>query len=442
MIVEERGVRRLITKGAPEDIFAVATQYQSGRRTVALTAAMRKRIRGTFDALSAEGFRVLAIADRVLHDARSVYAATDERNLAILGFIAFLDPPKISAIDTIRELESLGIEIKVLTGDSELLTEKICRDISLPIKGVLSGSDVRALSDAELDARVPETTVFARILPEDKERVIASLRRLGNSVGYLGDGINDAPALMGADVGISVNNAVDVAKESADIILLRKSLHVLKDGVIEGRRTFQNTLKYVMMGMSSNFGNMISMTGISFFLPFLPMLPAQILLNNFMYDLSQATLPADRVDAHDIQRPVRWNLPFIKRFMLVFGPISSIFDFIAFAVLGLVFSFTGALFQTGWFMISLATQVAVVYVIRTRRVPFMQSSPSTPVLVSTVGILLAAWILPYTPLAQVFGFAPLPITALFAAAVIVVGYLIVAEATKRVFYRMHASATG
>ncbi|MDI6820717.1 MAG: magnesium-translocating P-type ATPase [Patescibacteria group bacterium] len=436
IVVEKEGVRTMITKGAPEDVLRSAKFYLKNNRKNIISQKIKEDIQNQFNFLSNDGFRVLGVAiKKINQNNKKVYEEKDERDMVFLGFVAFLDPPKKTVTGTLRELERLGLEIKILTGDSEILTEKICKEINLSIKGVITGKEVKNMSDGELEHRVLRTTIFARVSPDDKVRIILALKKIGKAVGYLGDGINDAPALRAADIGISVNNAVDVAKESADIILLQKSLHVLKDGVIEGRKTFQNTIKYILMNFSSNFGNMISMTGISFFIPFLPMLPQQILLNNFIYDTSQVTLPTDSVDESDIDRPVFWDLKFIKRFMLVFGSISSVFDFLTFAVLIWIFKFSGSHFQTGWFIVSLATQVFVIYIIRTRKIPFLKSSPSKPLFITTLVAVVIGWIIPYTSLARVFGFSQLPISVLIASFAIMIAYLAVVEIAKRRFYR-------
>ena len=320
-------------------------------------------------------------------------------------------------------LNKLGIEFKVLTGDNELVTKKICSEVGLDIKGLTTGDNVDKLSDKELHELVKTTTVFARLSPLQKERIIHSLHENKHIVGYLGDGINDAPALKASDVGISVNNAVDIAKESADLILLKKSLMVLEDGVKEGRRTFGNIVKYIKMGSSSNFGNMFSMTGGSIFLPFLPLMPIQILLNNFLYDLSQVAIPTDEVDPEYLMKPRQWDIEHIKKFMLFIGPISSIFDFITFAVMLFVFKSQMELFHTGWFIESLCTQTLVVYVIRTSKIPFIESKPSKFLIVTSILIIAVGIIIPFSPLAKPFGFVRPPLLYFNALFVIIVAYL-------------------
>lgn len=423
----------LITKGAPEDILSIAVNFNDKGTKKEFSGTAKQTALGEFEKLSNEGFRVLAVAKKEV-SVKKEYTKEDEADMTFLGFMAFYDPPKKTASSAIRDLEELGIEVKILTGDNEILTEKICRDIGLPVKGVLKSSEVATMNDEELLTKARTTTIFARITPDEKERIILTLKKAGYSVGYLGDGINDAPALKAADVGLSVNNAVDVAKETADIILLEKSLRVLHDGITEGRKTFANTMKYIMMGLSSNFGNMFSMMGASLFLPFLPMLPPQILLNNFLYDTSQLTLATDAVDRNLVKKPPRWDIKFVKKFMIVFGPVSSIFDFATFGLLLLVFHLPESQFQTGWFIESLATQVLVIYVIRTRLIPLIQSRPSTLLFLNTSIAVVIGWIIPFVGLGAFFAFAPLPLPVLLGIAGIVFVYLIVTEMVKRVFF--------
>lgn len=439
VVVEHEGRRLLVTRGAPEFVFPVIEKYQEHHEAKVVSARDHDRIVKQFENLSADGFRVLAVAVKeVPVDKRTVYEHSEETQMTFVGFASFLDPPKKTVMRAIAELEHRGVEVKILTGDNELLTQKICREIALPVSGVLIGKDIDALSDDQLAARGKETTIFARVNPVQKERIIKLFRTHGRVVGYLGDGINDAPALHAADVGISVNNAVEVAKEAADIILLKKSLHVLRDGVLEGRRTFQNTMKYMMMGLSSNFGNMFSMTVASMVLPFLPMLPAQILLNNFLYDSSQVTIPSDNVDAETLKSPPRWNIHFIRRYMAVFGMVSSFFDFITFGVLLMVFKLAEGQFQTGWFIESLTTQILVIHIIRTRKVPFLQSRPSRLLLVSTVAFIAIAWGLIFSPIREVFSFTALPPLVPVVMIWITITYLGAVEITKRIFFRSHA----
>lgn len=441
IIAGYKGGRLMITKGAPESITTICDFVMDGDKRVAWCEEEKKKVREEYDRLSADGFRVLGVAMKTLpEEERVVYHHEEEEGMTFLGFAAFLDPPKQSAGLALRELAKLSIEVKIITGDSEVLTEHICRDLGFVITGVLTGDEVAKLSDSELTQKVQSVNVFARTSPEQKERIVTVLRHAGNTVGYLGDGINDAPVLRAADVGISVNNAVDVAKETADIILLDKSLSVLADGVVEGRKTFQNTLKYIKMGFSSNFGNMFSMMGASVFLPFLPMLPSQILLNNFLYDLSGTTLPTDHTDPESMQKPLKWNMRDFSKYILVFGVVSSLFDFLTFYLLFTVFHLSEMHFQTGWFIESIATQVLIIFIIRTKRTPFWTSRPSVYVFLSAVGMVVFAWAIPYTPLGALFSFAILSPTLLFAIIGIVAVYLVVGETVKYFFYRRYALA--
>ncbi len=437
-LVLQKGEERLIvTKGAPESIIEVCAQV--GDR--AMTEELRTQLRATYDALSSDGFRVLGIATKSLsNESRTEYSKTEEQDMVFNGFAAFLDPPKQSVIQTLLELKELHIEVKILTGDSEVLTERICRDIGLPVTKVLTGADLEHLSDSELTVLVGQVNVFARVSPEQKERIVSLLRKAGNVVGYLGDGINDAPVLKAADVGISVNNAVDVAKETADIILLSKSLSVLKDGIVEGRKTFLNTLKYIKMGFSSNFGNMFSMMGASAVLPFLPMLPTQILLNNFLYDLSQTTLPTDHTDPESTKKPLSWDMKGFSKYIIVFGIVSSVFDFFMFYLLYAVFDMKDSAFQTGWFIESIATQVLIIFVIRTKRVPFFRSMPSVYIMMNAAFIVGLAWILPFTMVGGWLHLVPLPLPILGAIVGVVLVYLCVGEVVKYFFYRWRPTA--
>lgn len=437
MVVVNGKKRILITKGAPEEVLKICTQVNDGQ-TVDMSAA-KKSIDKLFTKLSQDGFRVLALAYKELPNRASVssYEPVVETEMIFAGFLAFLDPPKEDVKSTIHELNRLGIEVKILTGDNHLLTQKICRDIGINVAGTITGDELRQMNDIELSRRVMGTTIFARITPDQKERIIMALKKLGKSVGYMGDGINDAPALKMADVGISVNNAVDIAKETAGIILMQKSLESLKDGVIEGRKTFHNTLKYVLMGLSSNFGNMFSMMGAATFLPFLPMLPSQILFNNFFYDLSQMSLPTDAVDEDVLLKPAHWNLKFIRVYMVVFGGISSIFDFLTFGLLYYVYHLGEAQFQTGWLIESFATQVFVIYIIRTKKIPFLQSRPSRALFLTTFSAVVFVWILQYTSIGTLLRLEALPAKIMLIIASYVVVYLALVEIIKHVFYRFY-----
>ena len=441
MIVDDNGARRIITKGAPEAVFPVCTRYRADGADVSFDDAWRKTAQDEFIVLSKEGYKVLAVATGTVPVRATLYRKDDERDLTFVGFVAFLDPPKQSAQEAIRDLEDFGIEVKILTGDSPVLTQKICDELKIPLKGIMTGDDLNALPPDEWHDAVLGTTVFARIDPEQKETIITVLQAAGKVVGFMGDGINDAPALKAADVGVSVSNAVDVAKETADIILQRQSLRVLHDGIIEGRRTFQNALKYIEMGLSSNFGNMFSMMVAASFLPFLPMLPAQILLNNIMYDSSQLTLSSDKVDDDDVKRPTAWDIRFIRRFMLTFGLISSLFDFATFGLMWAYFSDSASKFQTGWFIESIATQVFVIYVIRTKKLPFIKSRPSWILMVNTLLVVVAAWILPFTPIGGYFHMSPLPLFILAILFGYIFVYLGLVQVVKQWFYRRYRART-
>jgi P-type Mg2+ transporter len=440
IIFEENSNRVMVAKGAPEEIFKISDACLKGGKRTPFGEKERATAKKIYDDLSVLGFRVLAIAFKDVEDKKDIYGIEEENAMALAGFVAFFDPPKESAKGTLQEMENYGIEIKILTGDSPLVTKKVCDDLGLPIKGIISGEelDLSKLSNEELALRARNTTIFARLSPSQKERVVAALRSGGAVVGYLGDGINDAPALKTADVGISVDNAVDVARETADIILLEKGLKTLMDGVIEGRKTFGNTMKYMMMGLSSNFGNMFSMIGAALFLPFFPMLPGQILLNNFIYDCSQLAIPLDNVDEEYLKKPKHWDIKFIRNFMLTFGPISSLFDFATFFLLFSVFKLTEAHFQTGWFIESLATQIFVIYIIRTRKIPFIESRPSKPLLYSTLAAVAIGCLFTIPMIGNIFSFDSLPPVVFAAIIFLVLIYLLMVEGVKRIFYRRYA----
>jgi len=433
IVVQKDDKNYFISKGVPEQVLKVCKTF--GREEQSFSDEVLKKINDEYEALSNDGFRVLGIAQKVLPKEDKTYSIHDESEMNFLGFIAFLDPPKKDVAETLRSLEHYGVEIKILTGDNDLVTKKIAKEINLPVKGVLLGSEIEKMSDEHLANVVESITIFARVLPEQKEKIIRILRAKGHVVGYLGDGINDAPSLKQADVGISVNNAVDVAKDTADIILLKKSLHDLISGVLEGRKTFSNTLKYLKMSLSSNFGNMFSMAGASLVLPFLPMTASQILLNNLLYDSSQFAIPSDNVDESNIIRPKKFDIKFLKRFMIVFGSLSSVFDFLTFFVLYSVFSLVGGAFQTGWFLESIATQTFVVYIIRTRKIPFLQSRPSIFIFGSTILAAMLAWVIALSNTGKLFGFANLTPHQIFAILIIIISYLVFAEFLKHFFYK-------
>jgi Mg2+-importing ATPase len=434
VVVEKDKKRFLITKGAPEELFKITDYIIENEKIKKIDEKIKGNITHLYQSLSAEGYRVVAIAIKELAHHKDIYEKKDECNMELIGFIAFLDPPRKDVKEVLEQLEKMGIDVKVITGDNELVTKKICSEVGLSVKGILLGHEIDTMSQEALQIKAEQTTIFARFTPEQKNRVIQALQSHNHVVGYMGDGINDAPSLKTADVGISVDTAVDVAKESADMIMTHKSLHQLKDGVLEGRETFGNTMKYIMMGMSTNFGNMFSVLGAILFIPFLPMLPIQILLNNLLYDLSQITIPNDTVDKEYIQRPKKWDMTFIRNFMLVFGPISSLFDFFTFYVLYVFFKSSPSLFQTGWFLESLTTQALVIYIIRTRKIPFVESSPHISIVISSLLIVALAWLLPFIELGKLFGFNALPIKLNILIIMIVLLYLATVELTKRVFY--------
>ena len=414
------GQRCVVTKGAPEEVLT---------RCVGVTPDARGLLEGLFS----QGARVVAVATRPAPGLAQLDVSA-EQSLTLEGFLTFADRPKHDAGASIKKLEALGVEVKIITGDNGLVAKKVCADIGLECKGVLTGAEVEALSDEQLTAALPLTTVFARIGPEQKSRIIKVARRSGKDVGFLGDGVNDAVALHHADVGISVDSGTDVAKDAADVVLLDKDLGVLADGVMEGRRIFANTMKYVLMATSSNFGNMFSAAGASAFLTFLPMLPSQILLNNLLYNAGQLVIPTDLVDPEALARPAAWDMAFIRRFMSVFGPVSSIFDFLTFGVMLWVIHAGRTGFRTGWFIESIATQTLVIYVIRTRRVPFFKSRPSLAMLAVPTGAALVGAVLPYTGLAHVLGFEPLPARFFAILFGMVVVYLALVEFAKARFF--------
>jgi Mg2+-importing ATPase len=434
VVVETAGAHVLISKGAPEEIVRRCGRYELDGKVYQANGKMPADITERADDYRREGFRVLAVAYKDYDAKRKSYSKSDEEDLVLKGYIIFLDPPKPTARNAIESLRALGITTKILTGDNELITAKVCGDVGLDAGEVVTGDMVESAADSELDVMAEKHMIFARLNPMQKERVIEALRRNGHTVGYMGDGINDAPALKGADVGISVNNAVDIAKETADIILLEKSLMVLGDGVKEGRRTYANLLKYVKMGASSNFGNMFSVVGGSIFLPFLPMQPIQILLNNFLYDISQTSLPSDYVDPEYLDKPTPWNIEYIRKVMIFFGPISSIFDFTTYGVL-LFFGASQPMFNTIWFLESLATQTLIVHVIRTSKIPFIESRPSMLLLVTTLFIVSVGILITYSPLGPAFGFVPPTLFYLGAVTVIVFVYLILTQLLKMWFVK-------
>jgi Mg2+-importing ATPase len=433
------GKRWLITKGAPESIMERCAGYYCAGERCDLEADRREEFRARIEHLGGEGFRVLALAVRELPRDDRAYEPVDEAGLILRGYLAFLDPPKPSSRGAIDQFEALGIRVIILTGDSGAVTKKICSDVGLNGADgeVVTGEKLDLLTDEELSDLAERTAMFARLNPLQKERVIKLLQKRGHTVGYLGDGINDAASLKTADVGISVNNAVDIAKESAELILLEKDLSVLIDGIVEGRRTFGNIIKFVRMGASSNFGNMLSLTGASLFLPFVPLAPAQVLLNNFLYDLTQISIPTDNVDKEYTEKPRPWNIAGIRRFMLMIGPVSSIFDFTTFALAIFVFHAEVALFRTMWFTESLMTQTLIIFIIRTGKLPFVESRPSLFLAGACLAIVAFGLILPFTALGAKFGFVPLPWPWFVALAGIMAAYVVLTELAKRHYVKRY-----
>jgi Mg2+-importing ATPase len=438
LVENPEGKSILLTKGAPEEVFRHCAQFELDGKISPMDPARTADLKEEYESLSNEGFRVLAVATRELQG-QTICAKADESDLILRGYVAFLDPPKTTAAATLKSLAAHGVAVKILTGDNHLISRKVCKDVGLSPDPMLLGADVEKMSDADLADAAEKTVLFARLSPAHKERVIRALRGKHHVVGFMGDGINDAPALRAADVGISVDTATDIAKESADLILIEKDLMVLEGGVIEGRKVFANILKYVRMGASSNFGNMFSVLGASAILPFLPMAPIQVLTNNLLYDFSQVPIPADSVDDEQIARPRPWDIGEIRRFILFIGPVSSIFDYVTFFVMLRVFNCwdlsKASLFQTGWFVESLMTQTLIIHVIRTNKLPFIQSRASTSLTLTTLSIMaFGAW-LPYSPVAAALGFTALPATYWPILMLILLAYLALTQTIKMVLVR-------
>ncbi len=431
------GTHLLITKGAVEEIFSKCDRYCLESGEGALDAGHLARAKQETARLNGEGFRVVAVAYKVIDTPRAAYTVADEAGLTLLGTIAFLDPPKDSVAAAITSLNRAGVAVKILTGDNDVITRTICRQVGLPVERIVLGAEVATMDDTALEDAAEQATVFAKVSPEQKARVIDALQRRGHVVGFMGDGINDGPALKAADVGVSVDTAVDIAKESADIILLEKSLAVLEDGVLEGRRIFANITKYIKMGASSNFGNMFSVLGGSIFLPFLPMAPIQVLTNNLLYDFSQVTIPTDNVDPEYLATPRKWDIGNLTRFVLLIGPISSIFDYLTFFTMLYVFNCwdNPALFQAGWFVESLLTQTLIIHIIRTARIPFFQSRASLPLILTTILICAVGGMIPYTRLGTTLGFAPLPPLYWLLVMAMIAAYAVLTHLVKSWFVR-------
>jgi Mg2+-importing ATPase len=440
VVVSERDDHHeLICKGAVEEMLAVCTRVRHGGADEPLTAELLARIRAVTAELNEDGLRVVAVAAKEVPPAKEVYGVADEADLTLIGYVAFLDPPKESSAPALKALAEHGVALKVLTGDNELVTAKICREVGLATDGVLLGTDIERMSDAELAAAAEAHNVFTRLTPAHKDRIVRLLKANGRVVGFMGDGINDAAALRAADIGISVDTAVDIAKEAADIILLEKSLLVLEEGVLEGRRTFANMLKYVKMTASSNFGNVFSVLVASAFLPFLPMLPIHLLVQNLLYDFGQTAIPFDNVDAEMLASPQRWQPGDIARFMVFFGPLSSVFDLLTFAMMWFVFHADSperqTLFQSGWFVVGLMTQTLIVHMIRTPKIPFFQSRASTALLAMSAAIAAIGIFLPMGPLATHFKLQPLPPLYFVLLPLILLGYAALVQAMKGVYVR-------
>jgi Mg2+-importing ATPase len=431
----------LICKGALEELLEVCTRVRHGGADEPLTAELLARIRAVTASLNEEGLRVVAVAAKELPPAKETYGVADETGLTLIGYVTFLDPPKESASPALKALAEHGVTVKVLTGDNELVTAKVCAQVGLDVHQIVAGADVERMSDAQLAETTRTQNIFARLTPAQKERIVRVLKENGHVVGFMGDGINDAAALRTADIGISVDSGVDIAKEAADIILLEKSLMVLEEGVIEGRKTFVNMLKYIKMAASSNFGNVFSVLVASAFLPFLPMLPIQLLVQNLLYDISQIAIPFDNVDEELLRKPQRWNPGELGRFMLFFGPISSIFDLLTFALMWYVFgantSEAQSLFQSGWFIEGLLTQTLIVHTIRTRKIPFVQSRAAPALLVMTTAIMAIGIFLPMGHVASFFRMQPLPLTYFVFLAAILVTYMALTQAMKGFYARRY-----
>ena len=441
VVAERNHHHELICKGAVEEILGTCTRLREGDGTRPLDEEQLARVRRVTRELNREGLRVVAVAMKEVPPHKSDYGVADESELTLIGYIAFLDPPKETTAEALAALAAHGVAVKLLTGDNELVAAKVCRDVGLPADHIILGTQIEHMNDEMLRQTVERHQLFARLTPLHKERIVHALRANGHITGFMGDGINDAPALRAADIGISVDSAVDIAKEAADIILLEKSLMVLEQGVIEGRRTFSNMLKYIRMTASSNFGNVFSVMVASAFIPFLPMLPLHLLVQNLLYDLSQIAIPFDNVDDELVRQPLRWNPADLGRFMVFFGPISSLFDILTFALMWFVFAANTpeqqTLFQSGWFVIGLLTQTLIVHMIRTPKIPFLQSRPSWPLLLATAAVMAAGIFLPMGPLAGYFKLQALPAAYFPWMIAILLGYACLATLLKRVYIRRY-----
>jgi Mg2+-importing ATPase len=430
----------LITKGAVEEVVGLCSKVEKNGKIFDIKIAHKNIKKQIEDDLNSEGFRVVAVAYKNELTNKKNYAIEDEKDLILIGFLAFLDPPKATAKDTIARLKDNGIKVIVLTGDNVLVSKKICAEVGLKTDSIITGSDIEMMDESQLKIAIQNKQIFAKLTPLHKERIVQSLRSLGHTVGFMGDGINDAPALRAADIGISVDTAADIAKESSDIILLEKSLSVLCDGVRDGRKILGNIIKYIEMAASSNFGNMFSVVGASIMLPFLPMLPIQILVNNILYDISQTSIPTDQVDEEYLQKPRTWNISRIKKFILYMGPVSSVFDFATFFVMIFFFNAMSnpSLFQTGWFVESIVSQTLIIYIIRTNKIPFIQSWPSKPLLLTTLIIAGIGMYLPFSFINQSLGLSPLPIMYWKILAIMIVLYFGLTQIIKNIFIKKYS----
>jgi len=422
-VIEQHNENQMIVKGAPDNVIALCKNIPD-----------KKRLHEKLMTLNDHGLRMVALATKKI-EKKKEYSWDDVKDLQFEGYVTFLDIPKKSAKEALEKLHNLNVQTKIITGDNEVITQRICQEVGIPFKKILLGADLERLTDEKFFAQVNDVDIFARVTPEQKLRIIQTLQKHGHTVGYMGDGINDLPSLHSADVGISVNTAVDVAKDAAAVVLLHKGLDVIADGVTEGRKTFNNTIKYILMATSSNFGNMFSAAGASFFLSFLPMTPVQILLTNGIYDVSQLSIPSDNVDAESLIKPRHWNIDFIKNYMLFFGPLSSIFDFATFSVMLFIFHAKGSLFQTGWFIESIATEILVVFVIRTARTPFFVSRPGKWLTLTCLSLTLIGILLPFTPIAHALGLSVPPLRYFGILVILIAAYLFLVETVKNVFLK-------
>jgi len=435
VVKEKNGKILIITKGSPEAVLGKCSKTDVNGRINNISQNLTK-INEKIHSLAKEGFRVIVLAYKEV-DKKEEYILEDESNLIFFGYLSFLDPPKKGIRAAFDKLESLNIKFKILTGDNEIVTKRVAEQVDIPLKKIVLAEEINNLSDTQLKKVVEEANAFCRLNPQQKLRIIKILKSNGHNVGYMGDGVNDVPALHEADVGISVNDAVHVAKEASDIILIKKNIHSLVDGVIEGRKVFNNTIKYILIGTSSNFGNMISAAGASVFLPFLPMLPIQILFVNFLYDTSQLTIPTDNVDEEELIKPKKMEINSIKKYMWTFGPISSIYDFMTYFVMIVIFKAGESLFQTGWFIESMMTQLLVVFLIRTKRSPFYKSKPGKWLFLSIISVGLIVLITPFTPLGTILGFKSPPLTYFLVLIAMVVTYLTIVEFVKKWFFKKY-----